>query len=220
MASPSISDLLERAKAAPPEHRDVSVVLDRAIAEQVDALNRRLDELVAERAETAEGFEQQRKDLARDLRMSDPRPAELEKEAKAALEALDAKIDELEGERDALTEGVTITFRFTKLPGQAWSEITSRNPPRPDVGIDRIYSYNYHEAAKEAAAYVDADGTRYGVRILTGEDGAEHLEQLEVDQWIALFPLLAGGEFERIATLLFDMNDWGPRQRAAAAKKA
>jgi hypothetical protein len=220
MASPSISDLLGRAKAAPPEHRDVSVVLERAVAEQLDALNRRIGELEQQHDDAAAGFDAERADLDRDIRMADPRPAELAGREKDTLDGLRTQITELEQERDALLDGVVLTLRFTKLPGQAWSEITSRNPARIDVSIDRIYGYNYHETAKQAAPYVDDEGRHYGQRVTAADDGSEVLEDIEPEHWADLFTLLAGGEFERIATLLFEMNDWGPRQRAAAAKKS
>lgn len=221
MASPSIGDLLSAAQAAPPEHRDVSVVLDRAVAEQVDALNARIVQLETEHDEKAEGFEAEREEVLRDQRFSDPRPAEIDARATETLEALQEQIRNLAEERDALVEGTLVTLRFTKLPGQAWSGITSHHPMRVNVTIDRLAQYNYHEAAKEAAAYVDPDtGTRYGVRVTRDDDGNEALETLEAEQWATLLELLSGGEFERIAQALFDMNDWGPRQRAQSRKKA
>lgn len=220
MASPSIGDLLSAATTAPPEHRDVTVVLDRAVAEQVDALSARIAQLEAEQDEKTDAFEAEREEVRADQRFSDPRLGEIDAREEAELGEIAAKIRTLVDERDALVEGTLVRLRFTKLPGQAWSEIASHHPARVNVTIDRIALYNYHEVAKEAAAFVDDDGTRYGVRVIEDDEGNEALETLEADQWATLLELLSGGEFERVAQALFGMNDWDPRQRANARKKA
>jgi hypothetical protein len=129
-----------------------------------------------------------------DQRLSDPRPAEIA-----------AKIAALQAESaDAL-----VTLRFTQLPGQDWSELTARSPMRVDVAIDRTYGYNYHEVCKAAAV-------KAGGRVI--DDGV--VEPLTETQWAGLWPVLSGHEFERICSVIWELNEWEPQQRIDSAKKA
>lgn len=229
MAPPTIGDMLAAAKQADPEHRDVPVVLARSVAQQLDALGERIESLQSEYDEQETRFIQEKAELAKDTRFSDPRPGELaEREAKT-LGELREKIDARVAERDALLADAAITLRFFKLPGQDWARITSTSEARPGVTMDSLYGYNYHAVAKVAAAYVDEEkdgGRRYGARVIEepaeGDAGGttERLEHLEPEQWEDLWNLLSGGEFDRIALQIFDLNDYTPRRRAEAARKA
>lgn len=209
MAATSFDDLLTAASAVKRDHRDVVVALDAAVRDQVDALDDRIEALESERVDVSERADLRLEELKGDARLGDPRPGEVERERDADLERIDEQVRTLEAERDALTEGTVITLRFEQLSGQQWAEIAARNPARVDVLIDRRYGYNYHETAKTAA-------TVSGSRVL--DDGTT--ERITPEQWSRLFPLLAGREFEAIASALWDLNDFGPTQRVAAAGKA
>lgn len=205
----SLDDLLDRASAVTRPHRDVSVSLDGAVRQQVDAIDDRLDALDAERAEAVDTADARLAELERDQRLGDTRSADVEAERDAILERIAEQQTALERQRDELTDGTLVTFRFTQLTGQQWAEIAARNPARVDVLIDRRYGYNYHETAKTAAAVS-------GARVL--DDGTT--EPVTAEQWLRLWPLLAGREFEAIASALWDLNDFGPQQRVANAGKA
>jgi hypothetical protein len=128
-----------------------------------------------------------------DPRLGDARPA-----------ALHEQIDALRAESaDAL-----VTLRLTQLPGQDWSELTARSPMRVDVSIDRTYGYNYHEVCKAAAE-------KAGARV-----DRDTVEPLTAEQWAGLWQVLSGHEFERICSVIWELNEWEPQQRIDSAKKA
>jgi hypothetical protein len=132
-------------------------------------------------------------ELITDPRLGDARPGKIHEQ-----------IDHLRVESaDAL-----VTLRFTQLPGQDWSELTARSPMRVDVAIDRTYGYNYHEVCKAAAV-------KAGVRVVG--DGTEPLTG---EQWTSLWTVLSGHEFERICSVIWELNEWEPQQRIDSAKKA
>lgn len=108
---------------------------------------------------------------------------------------------------EVLLGGELVTFRFSELDGDAWSEIAIRNPPRLDVEIDRKRGYNVHTAS-QAAAVVS------GVRLVDGEGVA-----LTAEQWTALWPLLSGHEFTTICDTVWSLNVWQPSERLEQAKK-
>lgn len=215
MAAPSFSDLLTSAVQAEAEHRDVMVSLDRAVAKQVDALDERIAQLEDEHARREAEFQQRRDEAARDARLADPRPAEIEAEAEQVLADLTGKIDALVEERERLSAGSLVTFRFSQLPGDRWADVAGRFPPRVDVSIDRAYGYNYHEAAKAAAPLSGVIVQGSGV---DGDDTVT-LEKPTDEQWATVWTILSGGDFERIAESIWALNDAGPRQRVLNAKK-
>src|SRR5690554_1871793 len=69
--------------------------------------------------------------------------------AKSPVDALRETLETL----NEKAEESLITLRFTRLPGRAWSELTSKHPVRVEVPIDRRYGYNF-DAVCEAAAVV------------------------------------------------------------------
>jgi hypothetical protein len=155
MAAPSLDELIAGARAAKRDHRDVDVTLDQAVARQVEAIDERIEAVEQQVLGMLDELAGDLGDLQRDGRLADPRPDETRREREAQIAELRAQAEALIAERDALTDGTLVTFRFTQLPGQAWAEIGARNPARPDVQIDRVYGYNYHEVAKAAATYRD-----------------------------------------------------------------
>jgi uncharacterized protein YhaN len=228
MAGPTLDELIAGAQTAPRPHRDVQVTLDAAVARKVEAIDERLTALNREQIEIAERADADLAAATIDARLGDPRREEITAARDAAVAAVQEKIDELDTEREALTEGTLITFRFTALPGQAWAELGAEHPARANVTIDQMYGYNYHEVAKAAAAYRDRDafgrqvGAGYSERVIPAEtdDTEPTLEPVAPEQWEALWPLLSGHEFERIAVALWSLNDFGPQQRIVAAGKA
>lgn len=217
----SLDDLIAGARTAKRAHADVDVALDQAVAGQVEALDLSIEELEQETVAVATRFDGELAETHRDSRLGDPRPTELTGERDRLLTEIREKIDALLTEREALTDGTLVTFRFTQLPGQAWAEISARHPARVDVTIDRVYGYNYHEVAKAAAAFHDDQGHGYSERILPADGDAEPgSEPVTFEQWAGIFEVISGHEFERIASALWGLNDYGPQQRIAHAGKA
>lgn len=119
--------------------------------------------------------------------------------------------DELRGRLEALTDAALdalVVLRFTRLPGREWAALTSKNPVRADVPIDRHYGYNY-DAVCEAAAM------KSGVRV----DGDEELP-LTTQEWDELFGALSGNEVGEIRDAVWALNEWEPQQRIQALVKA
>lgn len=119
--------------------------------------------------------------------------------------------DDLKRRLESLTVAASdalVTLRFTRMPGREWSELTSKNPVRPDVAIDRHYGYNYDMVCELAAA-------KSGVRV---EDGDEI--PLSGDEWEALFSALSGNEVGEIRDAVWALNEWEPQQRIQALVKA
>ncbi|MFL5736925.1 MAG: hypothetical protein ACJ76P_06270 [Actinomycetota bacterium] len=220
----SFAEALTQEKTAKRPHRDVAIVLDSAVSDRLDAFDRRIAETRAEIAvvdEQEEDLDGELEEVKQSgLRMADVRPKEIE-ERRALLdvrrtELVDA-IGKLEEERAEAARGTYWTFRFVQLPGPEWAEITFRNPPRPDIAIDVQYGYNYHSVARAAAAQSGAVLHRE-----TAEDGTEteRLEKLSPEQWADLWVALSGRDFERIASNVWDLNEYGPQRRLEAAGKA
>lgn len=219
----SFAEALNKEKAARRQHADVNVVLDSAVSDRLDAIDQRIRETRAEIGaldDAEEDLDAELEEVKPDLRLGDVRPKEIEAR-RAELDAKRAqlveRIGKLEEDRREAADGTVWTFRFVQLSGPEWSEITIRNPPRPDVAIDLRYGYNYHQSARQAAARNGAV-----VRKETAEDGTETetLEQLEPGQWTDLWATLSGRDFERIAATVWDLNEYGPQRRLEAASKA
>jgi hypothetical protein len=228
MAGPTLDELIANARTAPRPHRDVQVTLDAAIAARIQAIDERLLALNQEQIDLTEQADAELTAATADARLGDPRRDEITTARDAAVDEVQNRIDALDDEREALTEGTLVTFRFSQLPGQAWADLGARHPARIDVNIDRAYGYNYHEVAKAAAAFRDLDafgrptGEGYAARVIPPEsdDAEATTEPVSPEQWDALWGILTGHEFERIATALWALNDYGPQQRIAAAGKA
>jgi hypothetical protein len=220
----TLDELISGARSAPRQHRDVQITLDLAVAAQVEALEARIGDLEQQEAATTEAADRQLEDVKLDARLGDPRGDEVRVARDARIAELVQQIETLTAERDALTEGTLLTFRFEALPGQAWAEIAARNPGRADVMIDIVYGYNYHETAKAAARYRDAGeaGHVYAHLVVDADDEAAEptLEPVTAEQWDGIFDVISGHEFERIASRIWELNDYGPQQRIVAAGKA
>lgn len=119
-------------------------------------------------------------------------------------------VDPAEGSRglreelDALNERAKeslITIRFTRMAGSAWAELTSKNPVRLEVPIDRHYGYNYDAVCFAAAAAT-------GVCI----EGDE-IEVLSPESWADLLEELSGHEVGLIRDAIWELNEFAPAQR-------
>lgn len=158
--------------------RDVQVVLDA--------------DLAAERAKLVAQIEAANEN--RDDRLSAKSPAD---ELTETLEALNETASE-----------ALVTFRFTRLPGRVWSELTSKHPVRVDVPIDRRYGYNFDSVCELAAM---ASGVR-----IDGDDDVP----LSADEWTDLFDALSGNEVGLIRDAVWSLNEWEPQQRVGELVKA
>jgi len=126
---------------------------------------------------------------------------------------LDAAKERKTAEPDSRTHEVLIgedvwTLRFDAMDSRAWGDVTAANPLRPDSPIDRRYGYDFNGAARSAAPLC-------GVRVVDGKD-----ESLTPAQWEKVFDIISGGESNKIASDIFEMNDFAPAQRLATRKKA
>ncbi len=173
----TLDEKLDASLAARP-FKDVQVVLDGQIAQQRESL---LNELAE--AQAADET---------DPRMGVVRTADVQ-------ERLDALADVV---ADAL-----ITLRFTRMPGDVWAEVTSANPIRVDVPLDRHYGYNVDAVCIAAARH--RDGTNvYGVMLEDGEP-----VELTDDQWTKMFHALSGNEVASIRDAIWSLNEFDPQQR-------
>jgi hypothetical protein len=177
----SFSERLAAAKAAARPTRDVQVLLDADLSEKREELRAELERVKATAA-------------------NDPRLSAVDPEETDLQEKLDAVLEE---SADAL-----VTLRFTRLPGNEWSDLTSRCPVRLDAPIDRQYGYNM-QAVSTLAAPIS------GVRV---EDDAE--VSLEDSEWVDLFETISGHEFILVMDAIYELNEYEPAQRVSSLKKA
>lgn len=183
-------DRLATAKARPRPHKDVPVCLD--------------DELAAKRDELLDALTEAEQADAQDARLA----AKKDEHVAPIREALDALA---EAAQDAL-----VTVRFTRLPGDAWAGLTSRNPVRIDVPIDRHYGYNYDAVCLAAAMWRTEDDpeTAYAHRV--EGDEVFPLEPAEVAD---LFELVSGHEVSEMRDAIWSLNEYDPQQRITALVK-
>jgi hypothetical protein len=231
MPGTPLDELLAAAKTAKQTrrpHRDVNVTIDQAVAEQIEALDLRIEQLEQEQIDVAIAADDEIAEATRDARMASPAKGEIAQSRDEDLQRINDALAAAETERDQLTAGTVVTLRFTQIPGQAWAEIAARHPARADVTLDRVYGYNYHEVAKAAALYRDPGalpgtfGRGYADRVIPPEDDDAEptIEPVSPEQMTAIFEIITGHEFERIASGIWDLNDYGPQQRIANAGKA
>lgn len=227
----TLDDLLAAARTAKqtrPPHRDVNVMLDQAAAEQIEALELKIAQLEQEQIDVSNTADGALADADRDARMASPVKGEIEQSRDADLQRITTALAEAEEQLAELTDGTVVTLRFEALPGQAWAEIIARHPARPDVGIDVVYGYNYHEVAKAAAVYHDPGtvpgelGRGYADRVIPpeGDETEPAIVPVTPEQFAGILEVVTGHEFERIASAIWDLNDYGPQQRLANAGKA
>lgn len=108
-----------------------------------------------------------------------------------------------------------VTFRFTQLPGDRWTAITTRHLPRPNIPVDEVYGYNFDAVTDEAASFVDASGKAYGVRL----EGDEEVPMSAAD-WAELYDVISGHEVASIRQGIWGLNVWFPKQKLENAGKA
>lgn len=174
----TFEERLAARKAAETPHRDVAIALD--------------DDLAQKRADIEQQLQIVR--ASADQRLAKTNEEEI---------ALQRQLDELvEASADSL-----VTFRFRRLSGLEWGEITARCPVRLGVDIDMRYGYNMHAATIMAAP-------KCGVRI----DGDAEVPVTD-EQWRDLFEMISGYEMTQILDAIYELNEYGPAARIAALKK-
>ena len=117
---------------------------------------------------------------------------------------------------EVLVGDLYVTLKFTEMDGLDWRDIVDRFPPRRGVNLDAKYNYNTLLGPLEAAK-------RSGVQVLDGEDLALSVDAEAtppVDQWADMFSVLGGPDLNLIAATLWVLNEHGPAERKARAKKA
>ena len=101
-----------------------------------------------------------------------------------------------------------VVLRVYEIPSYDWAGLTTKHPPRDDSASDKALGYNL------TAAGIDAAGM--GAFVLDGEEET----RVTAEQWDTLLEVLHGVELGNLADAAFALNDWLPRNRVAAAKKA
>ncbi|WP_223690111.1 hypothetical protein [Leifsonia poae] len=181
---PTIDEILAARAASKPKPVQVTVLLDADQSEKIEGLEAELRSLAA----------------STDKRLS---------KADGSAE-LEAQLEEIKSApADAL-----VTFAFEKLPGDMWTDLTSRNPARPDALIDLNYGYNLDAVVQEAAK-----AARGGHHFAWQVDGDTNIV-LTDEQWDAIFESLYGHDMSAVRDAVWNVNEWQPSQRLAAAKKA
>lgn len=120
------------------------------------------------------------------------------------VEELKAQITELRASAD-----MVLTFRFRRMNGYDWAALCAKHPPRLDVSADLgVGGYNLDAVVREAVKVS-------GVRL----DG-ENEETLTSEEWDETYTRLAGHDVKRIKDAVWLLNEFGPAQQLASAKKA
>lgn len=181
-------ELLSAAESAPVPSRTVRVCVQPSVAEKRAALLSALEDArkVDARASTS------------DQRLGAP-VTEVTTATDAAAAALDAFDDEVQKS--------LVTLKFTRLDGQKWALLTSANPMRVDVALDRHYGYNYDTVTGLAAR-------ASGVRL---DDDGEHV--LTPEQWDRLMRVLSGHDVQAIRDAVWTLNEYEPSQHIEALVK-
>jgi hypothetical protein len=115
----------------------------------------------------------------------------------------------------ALTEDVQVllgdelvTLRYQELPGTDWARIVAQSGMRKDVLIDRGLGYDPHRAAilawNQSGKFVD------------GDEAAD----ISKEEWESLLAVVYGPDFAAMADVVYLVQQRGPYERTAAAKKA
>ena len=186
----NLEEVLDAADAEPQETKTVRVCLIPSVAKKRAAL---LDALEKARERDA-------KATTEDMRLGAPatKTTAASDAAAAELEAFDARGD---------VQAALVTFRFTAISGEKWAHLTSTNPMRLDVHLDRMYGYNFHAVTVAAAK-------------LTGVHLTDDGEEKPTDEvWDRLLAKLTGHDFNVLANAVWELNEWDPQQRVAALVK-
>jgi len=186
----SFDERLAAAKAAPKDTRDVQVLLDSDLSEKREQLREALDAAKARAAQ-------------------DQRLTATDDES----DVIRAQLDELIAE----SAESLITLRFTRLPGDVWTDITARCPARLGAPLDEYYGYNLQLAAKLAAPI---NGVRVeGDELIPLKVTPATESEPAVDQWADLFATIAGSEQARIESAIWELNVYVPDSRVGQLKK-
>lgn len=189
----SFAEQLAAAKSAPPKTKDVTITLNDEVSARREELELKLENAAS----------------ATDRRLGAPDPVQPIKDELAAL----------------MQEAVAtlVTLRFTRMPGDQWADITSRNPMRLDAPVDAHYGYNMQGVVTMAAP-------KSGVRVEHSEDGTEVLVPLiiapggedipPINEWRDLFSVISGHEFQQIEEAIYRLNEYDPAARLNELKKA
>lgn len=189
----SIDDKIARAQAAQsarPIHKDITVSLDSALSDERDTLLQQIGELNRER--------EARVEAASETLALSPEVDDLDKKLNQIGSKL-KKIDRLE--HDSL-----VTIRLYRAKGDEWMDLKAACPPRINSAIDRGVGYNVNTLTVAAVA-------ASGVII---EDDTEVSKDL--DGWTVLLALLSGGEFEKVADLVYQVNVGDANRRTESLK--
>jgi hypothetical protein len=182
---PSIDELLAARAAAKPKPIEVTVLLD------------------------ADTFEADRGTAGADRRAR-RRTRTSVSELMMVPKRVQAEVDAHQGRAsDAL-----VTFAFEKLPGDMWTDLTARNPPRPEALIDLNYGYNL-DAVVKAAVKAERGGHHFAWQV----DGDKNVV-LTAEQWDQVFDAMYGHDMSAVRDAVWSVNEWQPSQKLAEAKKA
>ena len=181
-------ELLAAAESAPTPSRTVRVCVNPSVAEKRAALLKALEE-----AKTADA-----KVSSDDQRLAAP--------SVTSTERTDAAAADLDAFDDEVLKSL-VTLKFTRLDGQKWALLTSANPMRVDVALDRHYGYNYDTVTGLAAR-------ASGVRV---DDDGEH--PLTPEQWDRLLRVLSGHDVQVIRDAVWTLNEYEPSQHIEALVK-
>lgn len=123
----------------------------------------------------------------------------------------DNGVGELQDQIRELREGadLVLTFRFRRMDGYDYAALCAKYPPRLDVQADLgAGGYNIDEVARAAAK---ASGVR-----LTDEGE----EKPTPKEWDEIYGHLSGHDVKEIRDAIWSLNEFGPAQDLALAKKA
>lgn len=183
-----LSALLDAAERAPKPSRTVKVCVIPSVAVERAGL---LEALAQAEREDA-------RDESADQRLgAEPQPVTVRQDAaRKALEAFDKK-----------AQKALVRLKFTRMDGSAWTRLTSANPMRIDVALDRQFGYDYDTVSELAARATGVILTDKGEQPVFDED------------WDRLFRVLSGHDVEAIRDAVWTLNEWEPGQHIEALVK-
>jgi hypothetical protein len=211
----SLSDLLDRAEKAPKRTTELEVLFDQVTVDQLERLEQERAQVQADLDEIETDLAEELDALKGDLRNSDPRPAELRKQAEKTAKPLRAKVEALAAQIDDVNASVAdslVTFRFTALAGWEWADLTAHSMARDGVPEDAGRPYNLDEVCKIAA-------TRSG-SIVRGDT----TEDITPEEWERIWKIAPASALTSIKYRIWYLNEreWDNAREAAliAARKA
>lgn len=106
--------------------------------------------------------------------------------------------------QEVLVGDELVELEFTRVDGMQWASLKATHPPRDGSRFDVNLGYN-----------VDAGPRDYPVSAIKVAG-----ESVSVEQWQALFDLLAAPSVRDVATAVWGLNDYELSVRAGELKKA